>query len=132
MSINGSYVIPFYQHNFEDVNTFYMQCISCQAKIRRPVYNIGLRISTSTQQVECRVCAKKHKFSVPTMCLTYVFKFFPDEPMVKDIVIDCSPYNVPFDRNKVTINVQTTPEHIQDKAIAFFTANTELLKLLDQ
>jgi hypothetical protein len=132
MSINEWYVIPFYQHNFEDANTFYMQCTSCETKIRRPVHRLGSRMSYSKQRVTCRICGKTHTFSVQQMCLTYVFKFFPDEPMVKDMVITYSPYNVPFERDKVTINIETNPEHVQDKAVTFFTTNTELLKLLDQ
>jgi hypothetical protein len=132
MIFEDKHLITFFQHNFEDVNTFYMKCTSCESVIRRPVHSIGLRISINVQQVKCRVCGKTHRFNVSQMCLTYVFKFFPDQPMVKSIGITYSPYNIPFQRNTVTLDINATPEHTQDQAIAFFTTNAELLKLLDQ
>ena len=79
------YKITFYPHNFQDINTFYLQCNKCGNKNTKSITKIGIRVATLTQLVNCLVCRYPHYFDVDQMCLTFVLKFFPNEPIVKNI-----------------------------------------------
>lgn len=81
------YEITFYPHNFQDINTFYLQCVNCGFKQIKSINKIGVRVSKTTQRVRCGNCSANHHFDVEQMCLTFVLKFFPDEPLVKDIIL---------------------------------------------
>ena len=77
--------ITFYTNNFQDINTFYLQCNKCGNKNTKSITKIGIRVATLTQPVNCLVCRYPHYFDVDQMCLTFVLKFFPNEPIVKNI-----------------------------------------------
>lgn len=116
-----SHELTFYPHNFQDINTFYLQCNNCGNKNTKPITKIGMRVATLTQKVHCSICSYPHYFDVDQMCLTFVLKFFPNEPIVKNIPLVNGHY----------VNITGLSDQTRADAYDFFHNYIKFLEVLE-
>lgn len=121
MSSSDLIYSPFYEHNFENMNTFFLRCTRCGEDTRKPIQHLTTYPTSVFHIINCHHCGKLHHFTSTTVSLSFAHMFFPDEPIIKDIV-----------HKYKQVDEDNTPAYVKQKATELFNNHINLLKLLDQ
>lgn len=118
----------FYSHNFQDINTFYLQCTLCYHKNTKEINKVKINTQSCSHRFVCTKCGKIFYFSFDQIVLTFILKFYPEHEIVKDIQLKMSNSNTNY---SFLVDDLKTLDAVKSKAYDFYCKYVHFLNVLE-